>query len=246
MPLRDHFHPPIFNRHAWEGFHGGWPMTIVHRLFDQLPDGYLAEPRAHLGAFYEVDVASFEEDRDPAGGVGVVTDTTLQLATSHWTIPAPTATLDCDQTEPSEYEVLVYDENRARRLVAAIEIVSPSNKDRAEHRKAFVTKCAALLQSDVCVVIVDLVTFRTGNLYAELLQSLGLTDPTLGSQPPNIYAIGCRRRVRKHRLLWDTWAYPLELGRPLPTLPLWLTEELAVPLELEASYEETCRILHIS
>jgi hypothetical protein len=31
----------------------------------------------------------------------------------------------------------------------------------------------------------------------------------------------------------------------LPTLPVWLTDSLAVPLELEASYEETCRILRI-
>jgi hypothetical protein len=28
-------------------------------------------------------------------------------------------------------------------------------------------------------------------------------------------------------------------------LPLWLADNLAVPLELEARYEETCRILRI-
>ena len=44
----------------------------------------------------------------------------------------------------------------------------------------------------------------------------------------------------------EAWAHPLELGRPLPTLPLWLAENLAVPLELEPSYEETCRILRIA
>ena len=36
------------------------------------------------------------------------------------------------------------------------------------------------------------------------------------------------------------------LRKPLPTLPLWLADNLAVPLELEASYEETCRILRIA
>jgi len=30
------------------------------------------------------------------------------------------------------------------------------------------------------------------------------------------------------------------------TLPLWLSEELAVSLELEASYEETCHVLRIN
>jgi hypothetical protein len=34
--------------------------------------------------------------------------------------------------------------------------------------------------------------------------------------------------------------------QPLPCLPLWLTEDLAVPLDLEASYEQTCRDLRIA
>jgi hypothetical protein len=35
------------------------------------------------------------------------------------------------------------------------------------------------------------------------------------------------------------------LGGPLPTVPLWLAEELAIPLELEESYEQSCGILNI-
>jgi len=31
----------------------------------------------------------------------------------------------------------------------------------------------------------------------------------------------------------------------LPTLPLWLASNLAVPLELEQTYEETCQVLRI-
>ena len=45
--------------------------------------------------------------------------------------------------------------------------------------------------------------------------------------------------------LFESWAKPLALGQPLPTLPLWLADNLAVPLDLEASYEETCRALRI-
>jgi hypothetical protein len=37
----------------------------------------------------------------------------------------------------------------------------------------------------------------------------------------------------------------MALGLPLPTLPLWLAADFAVPLELEPSYEETCHILRI-
>jgi hypothetical protein len=32
----------------------------------------------------------------------------------------------------------------------------------------------------------------------------------------------------------------------LPPLPIWLDVDLRLMLELEASYEETCRLLHIA
>jgi hypothetical protein len=38
--------------------------------------------------------------------------------------------------------------------------------------------------------------------------------------------------------LLEGQAHPLALGRPLPTLPLWLAHDFAVPLELEASFEK--------
>ncbi|HKI18992.1 MAG TPA: hypothetical protein VKA15_13985 [Isosphaeraceae bacterium] len=41
------------------------------------------------------------------------------------------------------------------------------------------------------------------------------------------------------------WTHTLVVGQPLPLLPLWLAENVAVPLELEATYEETCRIRRI-
>jgi hypothetical protein len=37
MPLRDHLRPPISNRSSWQGFHGGWPMTIVQHLVTRRP-----------------------------------------------------------------------------------------------------------------------------------------------------------------------------------------------------------------
>jgi hypothetical protein len=47
MPLRDHFRTPVWNRASWEGFHGGWPMTMVLNLAPKLPKGFAAEPRVH-------------------------------------------------------------------------------------------------------------------------------------------------------------------------------------------------------
>ena len=44
----------------------------------------------------------------------------------------------------------------------------------------------------------------------------------------------------------DVWPAVLTIGEVLPTMPLWLATNLALPVELEASYEETCRVLRIS
>ncbi|NLX97092.1 MAG: hypothetical protein GXY83_13030 [Rhodopirellula sp.] len=138
------------------------------------------------------------------------------------------------------------DDDRSRfgqETAAAIEIVSPGNRDRPENRRAFVAKCAALLQEQVSVVIVDLVTVRHFNSYADLLEWIGRSDPGLGADPPGIYAAACRTTRQNRQWLVETWVRPLTVGLPLPTLPLWLADNLAVPLELEASYEETCRAL---
>ena len=39
--------------------------------------------------------------------------------------------------------------------------------------------------------------------------------------------------------------HPLANGQRLTTLPIWLKETRAISLELESSYEETCRTLRI-
>lgn len=197
MPLRDHFRPPLDDRHSWDEVHGQWPAMIVRQLFPLLPQGYEASPKVHRGV-------------------------------------------------QDEYQVRVHDARPGRRLVAAIEIVSPTNKDRREHRATFVAKCAVMLQQHVSVSIVDLVTVQEFNLYQELLTQIGREDPALSDSPPSLYAVTCRTRAVTHGSLLDVWAYPLTLGQPLPNLPIWLTEEMCIPLDLESSYEETCRVLRIT
>ena len=130
--------------------------------------------------------------------------------------------------------------------MAAIEIVSPANKDRAEHRNVFVAKCAALLQKGVAVSIVDIVTVRQFNLYVELMGLIGHSDTTMGDLPPHTYAAACRWVKRGERTRLQTWSHRLEPGAVLPTLPLWLDAELVVPLNLEESYERTCDDLWLS
>lgn len=219
-------------------------MVIVQQLRKRLPAGYVAEPRVHVGPQVEIDIAAFEKDEPPSppatgeGNGGV--------ATAVWAPPRPSISAETTLPDYDEYEVRIYDAKRGRRLVAAIEIVSPANKDRPEHRNVFVARCAALLQKGVAVSIVDLVTVRQFNLYAELLAFIGHSDPTLGAAPPPLYAASCRWVRKEKRTLLEAWSHVLAVGQPLPTLPLWLSEELVVPLDLEQSYEQACSDLWIA
>jgi hypothetical protein len=191
----------------------------------------------------EIDVATFEKESPPA--TLDATDRAGGVVTAVWTPAAPSVVVETELPDDDEYEVRIYDADRGRTLVAAIEIVSPANKDRPEKRNAFVGKCAALLRTGVAVSVVDVVTTRLFNLYAELMTFLGHPDRTLGPEPPAAYAASCRWVRKSDRAVLESWSHALTVGRPLPILPLWLTDALYVPLDLERSYEQTCEDLSI-
>ena len=102
-----------------------------------------------------------------------------------------------------------------------------------------------MLQKGVAVSIVDLVSIRHFNLYADLMAFIGQSDSTLGVDLPPLYAASCRWVRKEVRAVLETWSNVLAVGKPLPTLPLWLSETRVVPLDLEQSYEQACDDLSI-
>ena len=217
MSLRDHFRSPLDDVHSWDELHGGWPAIIVQKVIEDLPEPYFAAPGVYLGTLFEVDRA----------------------------VGPPTLALEPRLPKQDVYEVRIYDSRRNRNLVAAIEILCPSNKDRPENRAAFVAKAATLLKHNICVSIVDVVSTYNFNLYAEVMGFLQSVDPALGAEPPPMYAATLRTRYEDGRRMMDNWYHPLAIGQRLPTLPIWLKETWAIALDLESSYEETCRTLRI-
>jgi hypothetical protein len=241
MPLRDHFRPPVSSRHSWEGFHGQWPGEIIRQLRTTLPPGFIAEPRAHLGAFYEIDISTCEtDDAPPHTGANSGAGT----AALPWAAESVVA-VETDLADEYEYAVHVYDAERERTLVAAIEIVSPANKDRPEKRNTFVAKCAAMLRQGVAVSVVDLVTVRRFNLFSDLMTFIGHEELATAGNPP-IYAGSCRWVARGEKNYLEALSRPLVVGEPLPPIPLWLSADRVLPLDLEVSYEQACHDLWIT
>lgn len=109
-----------------------------------------------------------------------------------------------------------------------------------------IAKCSALLRKGVAVSLIDLVTIRRFNLYAQLMEFVGHPDQTMSNEVPPIYAASCRWPTKGTRAWLEAWSHALVAGQPLPTLPLWLREDLVVALDLEQSYEQACSDLWIS
>ena len=174
-------------------FSSGKPCTAFGRRrswrgsIPSLPKEYIAQPRVRLGTMMEIDVGALEResgDLPPAVLAGKEA-----LPSPLWAPAAPAILLDTELPEPDEYEVNIYSQDEFR-LVAAIELVSPSNKDRSENRRTLVNKCESLLKREVCVTIVDPVTSRAANVYGELLDELDA--PRTAVSRSVIYAATCR------------------------------------------------------
>jgi hypothetical protein len=240
MPLLDHFRPPLKRERHWEGLHSAWANAIVMLLNEAvLPPGYVAEPQISFGTQIEVDVPTLEE--------GVATTSTANggVATSVYAPPRAALTVATDFSGVDTFEIRVQSEEGGLKLVAAIELISPSNKDRLSHRRAFVRKCATYLQERIGLIIVDIVTLRSGNFHAALLKELAPSLTVDLSEPEALYAVGYHARPVPAGHEIDAWPERLQVSGALPTLPLWLADSLSVPVDLEQTYLAACKALRI-
>lgn len=253
MPLKDHFHPPISTRKPWESVHSMWAATITQHLNGGvLPKRFESEQQTHRGTQVEIDIATFEEDSGPTLFTGVngvngthESDGGVAVATHTYTAPAATLSEVAEFAMDDLFEVRVYKSAGGWKLVAAIELVSPANKDRPSSRRAFATKCGSYLAAGVSVVVVDVVTDRTANLHTDLIERLHLPDAFEWSSPTGLFAASYRAVQVKGRTRLDVWPHTIAIGSELPTLPLWLEPDFAVPLELDLTYMAACKSLRI-
>src|SRR5438552_2212873 len=140
MPLLDHFHPPLHPQRHWESFHTTWAGAMADLLNQRLlPPGYFDEEQVNRGARVEIDVATFQESSHSAAArpnAGTAT-----VASPAWAPAEPALVMPA--SFPTSFEVLVFQSEGGTNLVAAVELVSPGNKDRRDQRRAFAVKCGS-------------------------------------------------------------------------------------------------------
>ena len=238
MPLLDHFNPPLHGPRRWEGSHHSWATFIAQQLNQEtLPPNYFAESEISLGPELEIDVATIELTPPEKGAQKAAV----------WSPAKPKISAAVDFSRLDSYEIRVYEElGGGAELRAAIELVSPANKDRAGSRRTFAAKCAGYLQHGIGLMIVDVVSSRRANLHREVFAALEASGRKADwKSPTGLYAVAYRAVTVRKKPRVEAWPEQLELGKPLPTMPLWLHWDLSVPVDLEASYLATCRSLRI-
>jgi len=242
MPILDHLSPEILDIADFDSFHSQWASKIVATLNKILPKGFRAKAHTSIGT-REVDIRT---DRTLGG-------TEKQRLTSLY--QSPDSPIVSEAEFPNLLEVFVDYIDRGRQItVGVIEIVSRANKDRPGNRDSFVAKCSNLLSQNVSLVMVDILaspTLKCGatffNLHNQLLETLGIETGYLEEDRKTpLYCSSYHQTLNEEgKPAIEFWRYPLKVGDVLPQLPLFITSEIAVPVDLEQTYMASCDELKV-
>jgi hypothetical protein len=220
---------------GWEGVHQVWGVELLYAIKPQLPPAY----RAYIGATPAFAIGGPDDGR-PDVGVRDRGDVRAKATDAVDQGPEPdeevaVATLSGDTA------VLV---EQAGRLVAAIELVSPRNKDRPSARAAYATAYAGYLLRGVHLLLVDVHRRPASFSFADqVARVLGLAQPAV----PAPFAVGYRvgdPSPDGGRFL-AVWRRPLATGGPLPRMTLPLSADEAVAVDLDATYRRATEAAYL-
>lgn len=230
MPLHD-----WADERGWDSVHPLWLTYLLEYVQGKLPDGY----KAFLGGVPALTVDAIEGRPD-------VNVRQWALGPSAERAAADTAVLEPDAEVSA---VIRLDPQRAvhidfhGRLVAAIEIVSPRNKDRADAKDTYANRYLGYLRLGVHLLLVDVLPRPRGFSFADALTSgLGVDLPSLPPPFAVAYRVGEVVPVGADMgSLVGVWRRPLAVGQPLPTLPLPLSVHQSVVVDLEETYRRAAQ-----
>jgi hypothetical protein len=124
---------------------------------------------------------------------------------------------------------------RQGRLIAAVEVISPRNKDRPISRSAYLARYLGYLLDGAHLMLIDVHRRPQGFSFADrIAEELYLEQPSIG--PPMAVSYRVWEPAPTGGRLLAIWRRPLAVGAALPTLPLPLTVEQAVAIDLDQTY----------
>lgn len=232
MPLHD-----WRDERGWDGVHLLWLAQLLDWVQPRLPAGF----RAYVGSVPALTL-------EASNGKPDVTVRGWREPTP--AVPSPTAALAPDRETVATFTL---DTQRALhvdwhgQLVAAIELVSPRNKDRQNAKARYAGRYIGYLRQGVHLMLVDVFAQPAGFSFADAVSDdLGLGEPPtpspfavsyrVGGPVPNGDAMGTPVAV---------WQRLLSPGQPLPELPLPLDGDQSVVIDLETTYQQAANRVYL-
>ncbi len=226
MPLHD-----WSDRPGWEGMHHLWITELLRWVKPRLPVGY----RAYIGSAPLLAVGAPVDRLD----VGVrswsaAEATRLPGPAGGETSPSPVEPDEEIAVATLDPETAVYVERQGR-LIAAVEVISPRNKDRPIARSAYLARYLGYLLEGAHLVLIDVHRRPAGFSFADQIAAeLHLEQPSVPPPMAVSYRVG-EPAATGGRLL-AIWRRPMTVGDTLPPIPLPLTSEQEVTLDLDQTY----------
>jgi len=217
---------------VWHHFHYMWVAALTKAVEAALPEGYYAMAEQHLSRksgdvltlHRSVPDESQPPPRPPEGGTLTVLETP----------PKASLRLVATDAAKARRRTLTIRHSSDDRIIALVEILSPSNKKTTADVAEFVDKACGALRAGIHLVLVDL--FPPGKRTRRMHDAIWLE---LGQDVP---------ATPKKRLIAASYAAgepivayvePLAVGDAVPDLPLFLTSEHYLNLPLGSTYQET-------
>ena len=229
MPLHDWADLP-----GWDGVHQVWCVELLYALKPLLPSAY----RAYIGT-------------TPTFAIGSPVDARPDVGVRDWPAgePAPPADTGPEPDEEIAVATIAADTailvERGGRLVAAVELVSPRNKDRLAAQAAYAAGYAGYLLRGVHLLLVDVHRRPAAFSFAdEVARGLGLRPPGLPAPHAVAYRVGGPSPGGGRFLA--VWRKSLVVGEALPVMRLPLSADESVAVDLEATYCRAAEAAYLS
>lgn len=222
MPLHDwtRVEPSLFR-----DFHTRWVVAVADALNDGvLPPGFVALTE-HKADSFIADVAAFRSE--PLESIDWKSEAYLPAGGTM------TQTLPSLSRRPKERRVVVIEEHKG--VVAAVELVSPTNKRSRKRVRQFAEKTVGLLEVGVHVAIADVFPPRAtnpGGLHPEVAKVLRMHKPAALPPAETPYSFLAYRSEDRP----VAYLKYCGLGQVLPSVPLFLRGGLVVDVPFEQSY----------
>ncbi len=229
MPIHDWTRVEAGTYHA---FHLAWLGELQKSLNGgRLPAGYyaLAEQRANdtipdVLALHESDPLEAQEPPEPEGGGGATLTKSRPAAQERLVAPAPVR---------GSRRTMTIRSTTGHRIIAFVEIVWPSNKDRLDSVTEFAAKVRAALTIGVHVLMID--PFPAGSsdpagMHAEVWRRISGGKPAPRNEHPLAFAAYLAAKP------FQAFVNRLAIGDAIPDMPLFLTRTKYVDVPLESTY----------